>query len=136
MYYRCVSYGYPDLETFPTVIGGSGFVIDRNGSQIPTQVFPNQIILDELGIPTLAQLDNSQVNIIVSICYWQHIHVYLESYMYIWDIATSAEYGYCHENNCSFLLAQVGKKLKRLLKLAQLNICKKRRHIHEIQGLQ
>lgn len=77
MYYRCVSYGYPDLETFPTVIGGSGFVIDRNGSQIPTQVFPNQIILDELGIPTLAQLDNSQVNIIFSICYWQH--VYLES---------------------------------------------------------
>lgn len=56
----CVSYGYPDLETFPTVIGGSGFVIDRNGSRIPTQVFPNQIILDELGIPTLAQLDNSQ----------------------------------------------------------------------------
>lgn len=133
MYYRCVSYGYPDLETFPTVIGGSGFVIDRNGSQIPTQVFPNQIILDELGIPTLAQLDNSQVNIIVSICYLQH--VYLESYMYIWDIATSAEYGYCHENNCSFLLAQVGKKFKRLLKLAQLNICKKRRHIHEIRGL-
>lgn len=120
MYYRCVSYGYPDLETFPTVIGGSGFVIDRNGSQIPTQVFPNQIILDELGIPTLAQLDNSQVNIIFSICYWQHVHVYLESYMYIWDIATSAEYGYCHENNCSF---------------PQLNICKKRRHIHEIQGL-
>lgn len=111
MYYRCVSYGYPDLETFPTVIGGSGFIIDRNGSQIPTQVFSNQIILDELGIPTLAQLDNSQVNIIVSICYWQHIHVYLESYMYIWDIATSAEYGYCHENNCSFLLAQIGKKL-------------------------
>lgn len=76
MYYRCVSYGYPDLETFPTVIGGSGFVIDRNGSQIPTQVFPNQIILDELGIPTLAQLDNSQVNIIVSICYWQHVYIW------------------------------------------------------------
>lgn len=55
--------------------------------------------------------------------------------MYIWDKATLTEYGYCHENNCSFLLAQVGKKLKRLLKLAQLNICKKRRHIHEIQGL-
>lgn len=111
MYYRCVSYGYPDLETFPTVIGGSGFVIDRNGSQIPTQVFPNQIILDELGIPTLAQLDNSQVNIIVSICYMYWQHVYLESSLYIWDKATLAEYGYCHENKCSFLLAQIGKKL-------------------------
>ncbi|XP_061192514.1 laminin subunit alpha-like [Saccostrea echinata] len=56
----CVVYDYPNLEKFPSVIGGNGFVIDRNGSRIPTQVFPNQIILDELGIPTLAQLDNSQ----------------------------------------------------------------------------
>lgn len=117
MYYRCVSYGYPDLETFPTVIGGSGFVIDRNGSQIPTQVFPNQIILDELGIPTLAQLDNSQVNIIVSICYMYWQHVYLESSLYIWDKATLAEYGYCHENNCSFLLAQIEKNYKDFLSL-------------------
>lgn len=84
MYYRCVSYGYPDLETFPTVIGGSGFVVDRNGSQIPTQVFPNQIILDELGIPTLAQLDNSQVNIIVSKCYG-NTYIWCHSIMYIWD---------------------------------------------------
>lgn len=75
MYYRCVSYGYPDLETFPTVIGGSGFVIDRNGSQIPTQVFPNQIILDELGIPTLAQLDNSQVNISLNMLLATHTRI-------------------------------------------------------------
>ena len=58
---RCVLYEYPDLEKSPTVIGGSGYVIDRNGTQTPTQLFPNQIILDELGIPTLAQLDKSQV---------------------------------------------------------------------------
>ncbi|XP_022314761.2 laminin subunit alpha-like [Crassostrea virginica] len=56
----CVLYEYPDLEKSPTVIGGSGYVIDRNGTQTPTQLFPNQIILDELGIPTLAQLDKSQ----------------------------------------------------------------------------
>lgn len=61
LFCRCVVYEYPDLQKFPTVTGENGFVIDRNGSQIPTQVFPNQIVLDELGIPTLAQIDNAQV---------------------------------------------------------------------------
>jgi len=57
-------YNYTDIQQFPTVLGENGFVIDVDGNEVPTNVFTDKIILNELGLNALGQLDKNQVRFI------------------------------------------------------------------------
>ncbi|KAJ8306111.1 hypothetical protein KUTeg_016656 [Tegillarca granosa] len=59
--YMCLQYNYPDITEFPVTFGQDGFIIDVDGNRTRTQVFTDKVILDELGIPALAQLNENQV---------------------------------------------------------------------------
>lgn len=62
---RCILYNYTDIQQFPTVFGENGFVIDVDGNEVPTNVFTDKIILNELGLNALGQLDKDQVRFIL-----------------------------------------------------------------------
>jgi len=47
------------------VLGKNGFVIDVDGNEVPTNVFSDKIILNELGLNALGQLDKNQVRFIL-----------------------------------------------------------------------
>ena len=46
------------------MLGENGFVIDVDGNEVPTNVFTDKIILNELGLNALGQLDKNQVRFI------------------------------------------------------------------------
>ncbi|XP_021350179.1 laminin subunit alpha-like isoform X1 [Mizuhopecten yessoensis] len=56
----CLYYNYPDLSHFPAVSGENGYTIDSDGNVVPTQVFSDRDILNELDLDGLAKLDRNQ----------------------------------------------------------------------------
>ena len=67
--FRCILYNYPDLGGFPHVNGENGYIIDADQNRTQTQIFSDKIILNELGLPALAQLDKNQVRSIACLLF-------------------------------------------------------------------
>ena len=55
--YSCIHYNYPDVIQYPGVDGGSGYIIDGD-QRISVTLFDNEDILRELGIDSMAILEN------------------------------------------------------------------------------
>ncbi|KAH3831938.1 hypothetical protein DPMN_105211 [Dreissena polymorpha] len=55
----CYHYAYPDVLDFPRVLGEEGFILDGD-KRSPVKLFPDQDVLGELDVKSMAVLDSNQ----------------------------------------------------------------------------